>query len=691
MRVTVEFMKSWEKIFLVLAIVFWLATGCAIISRVQLVFDYSTLTLVPPEYEVIAGSASAIAALLAPMAILALMCVLGRRTGDSKPLLEQPVSSSNAKNFACWFVASFPLLLLLMRILGLGAPAPGWWELAWFAGWTGLATRMSLHNQDFVFAARKWHCYAFLSFAVAGCTCWWFSQSLAYHAEYQLGFNDFGHFSQRISNTANGYGFLLESPVLPPFWDHFNPGLILLVPLWSIYPKVELIFAVQSVCLAGSAWLVAAIAVSRGESAFTACAWGLAWLLYPSIGQINLAYTYGWHPITLAIPVLLAAYLSLTRGMVWIAMACAVLASSFEEGVLVVIACYAAAQSLRIWGKQQQFRKQTSPNEASASSSIAFEQTGALPGWLIVTCVSVASFILVYQFSGFAPFQTGRFARLGTSAVEIIASPILRPDAFWGQLLRPRNFAFAVLMLVPFATVGSISYGSRAWLWSLLAISPPVLVLMIWEHLPAQSLAFQYTSCLIPILFVGIIETTTKTPKPESRAVGMLTTVWILSISIGQMPWSNDSLGDIKAKTYGLQSSVESRKNRIYGSKEAQRITAWIQSLQKRSSETDGPGSATERLPDWKSLRVLATGRIAAHFVGVRDVETVGQFWQRYDALKSLDTNLASPILRYDVILLDLHESFQQTPEETARTLIEAETHGWRKWKSERDFLVLTR
>ncbi len=688
-----EFMKSWGKIFLVLAIVLWLATGCAIISRVQLVFDYSTLTLVPPEYEVIAGSASAIAALVLPMAILAVQWFSMPTTTSSKRLLEQTAALSNLQNIACWYAASFPLLLLVMRILELGAPPPGWWELAWFAGWTGLATRVSLRNSDFAFAHRKWLCYAFLTIAIAGCTCWWLSQSMAYHADYQLGFNDFGHFAQRISNTANGYGFLLESPVLPPFWDHFNPGLLLLVPLWSIYPKVELIFAIQAVCLAGSAWLVAAIAISRRQSAFTACAWGLAWLLYPSIGQINLAYTYGWHPITLAIPVLLAAYLSLVRGRVWLAVACAVLASSFEEGVLVVIACYASTQSLRIWIQQRRIRKQSSPSESGASRSIAFQQSGALPGWLVVSCLSIVSFILVYQFSGFAPFQTGRFAKLGTSAVEIIASPILRPEALWGQLLRPRNFAFAVLILIPFfiVTVGSGSVGSRAWLWSLLAISPPVFVLMIWEHLPAQSLAFQYTSCLIPILFVGIIETTTNISQPDSRALGMLATVWILSISIGQMPWSNDSLGDIKAKTYGLQSSVKSRENRIYGSKESQRITAWIQSLKKRPSESHVSESATKKLPDWKGLRVLATGRIAAHFVGVRDVETVGQFWQRYDALRSLDTSLASPILRYDVILLDRHESFQQTTEETARTWIEAETHGWKKLESNFDFLVLTR
>jgi hypothetical protein len=86
---------------------------------------------------------------------------------------------------------------------------------------------------------------------------------------------------------------------------------------------------------------------------------------------------------------------------------------------------------------------------------------------------------------------------------------------------------------------------------------------------------------------------------------------------------------------------------------------------EKAISETHGPGSATERLPDWNSLHVLATGRIASCFVGARDVETVGQFWQRYDDLQLLDTN--------------------------SRTLIEAETHGWKKLESNVDFLVLMR
>lgn len=163
------------------------------------------------------------------------------------------------------------------------------------------------------------------------------------------------------------------------------------------------------------------------------------------------------------------------------------------------------------------------------------------------------------------------------------------------------------------------------------------------------------------------------------------------------MPWSNDSLVDVKAKTYGVQANLKSHASRTRGSEDGQWIDDRIGSL-KRHTETgdetandQDPSSARKRLPEWGRLRVLATGRLASRFVGVHDIETVGQFWQRYDALKSLDANLASPILRYDIILLDLHESFQQPLEETARTLNEAEKHGWKELESNFDFLVLTR
>lgn len=226
-----------------------------------------------------------------------------------------------------------------------------------------------------------------------------------------------------------------------------------------------------------------------------------------------------------------------------------------------------------------------------------------------------------------------------------------------------------------------------AW-WSVL---PPLLVLMVWEHMPAQSIAFQYASCLIPILFIDAMgesamgEGTDQASHPSeefSRACALLAVGWVLSISVGQMPWSRESLLDVRARTYG----GDLQWTRSHQEKDGIRVAAWIQEL--RAPERS---KAESSFPEWDLLRILATGRIAAHCVGAADIETVGQFWQRYDALQQLEPELPSPILRYDVILLDFKESFQQSPEETQRLLREAQQHGWTIHDQAYDMVILRR
>ncbi|MCU0707410.1 MAG: DUF2079 domain-containing protein [Pirellula sp.] len=645
-------MSSSTKIFLGVAICLWLACGTAIASRTQLVFDYSTLPLVTPPYELFAAPASAMMALGGVLVCVGWMLFAGK----------QPVESSSIV-VGTWILSSLPLLGLVLRIYGFSAPQPGWWEPVWFAIWTGVGVRLSCRSLSPQWNLPWWLGCSILILLIIACGGWWYWQSVRYYRDFQLGFNDFGHFTQRISNTASGRGFLLESPVLPPFWDHFNPGLALLVPLWKWFPSVEMIFMLQAACLSGSAGLVAWIARKQGHAAGAACCWGMAWLIFPVIGQMNLAYTYGWHPITLAIPCMLAAYLAYLSKRSWLAIPWLILAASFEEGVLVVIACYACAEGIRSYWEQDPFQRMTSV------------------AWAIIASIAVISFACVYQFSGLAPFQTGRFARLGNNPLEIAVSPLMRPQEFWGLLLRPRNLAFACMLLGPFVVVGR-SKRLGAW-WS---VVPPLLVLMVWEHMPAQSIAFQYTSCLIPVLFVDAIgkssEPSVTSEEALARACGMLAVGWVLSIFVGQMPWSNDSLLDVRARTYGIQQ----RWNRTHTGEDAVRIEAWIRSLRTMGDEQEETA-----FPEWNRVRVLATGRIAAHCVGAADLETVGQFWQRYDALQQLDPELASPILRYDAILLDFKESFQQTPEETRRVFEEAQRHGWVIHDQAYDLIFLSR
>ena len=92
----------------------------------------------------------------------------------------------------------------------------------------------------------------------------------------------------------------------------------------------------QAVCLALPAPLVFGIARAWGAGAAAAAAWAAAYLAYPAIGQLNLNYTYGWHPVSLALPLLFLGLWGFSRGRLVLAGASLLLACSFEETLLVV-------------------------------------------------------------------------------------------------------------------------------------------------------------------------------------------------------------------------------------------------------------------------------------------------------------------------------------------------------------------
>ena len=660
---TISKSRPADRICLALVAFLWIATGAALSTRIHLVFSYATQVSVTPAFEVLAASNSA----LLVLGISALAFPLLMRLG--------PDEKDRRLGLAFGLASTLPIGLVVARCLIDGLPDPALWEVVWYAVFTGLAFGRLAALDASISRLPTWFYPSILNVATASAFGWWLYQSHLYYQGFRLGFNDFGHFTQRIANTAAGRGFLLETPVLPIFWDHFNPGLALLVPAWWIWPSVTLVFVLQSLSLALPALLLASIVRKLEGSHATATFWGLAWLLHPSIGQMNIAYTYGWHPVTVAIPLLLLAYRLLLSARFLSATLTTIVACSFEEGVLVVVGCFAAAMFLR--------------TVVGRKSGVTSKSVLELRAWLAVFLIATVAFGIIYSTSGLARFQTGRFARLGGSGLEIVLSPILKPTEFWGLLFRVRNAAFLSLLFAPFMVAGI-----HRSPWHLLAVALPIGVLVVWEHLPAQSIAFQYAACLLPVLFLGCIEGSVRSfasrsnpivdamaPKRRSDAsyaIGSMATGWVLCLFVGQLPWSQESLIDVLSATYDLQH----REQRLVGSEDNRWLTEQIQTLLQSTVSDSVTGSIVPP-------RALATGRIASHLVGLSDVETVGQFWQRRDDLSKLDPSLVSPLLRYDMIILDFREVFQQTVQETIRVRAEALQHGFRIHQSRFDIQIL--
>ena len=501
---------------------------------------------------------------------------------------------------------------------------------------------------------------------------WWFQQSVHAYDGFLLGFNDFGHFGQRVANTWSGRGFLMETPSLPPFWDHFNPGLALLAPLWGLWPDPKLFMLIQAACLALSAPIIHAIARHLGATPTEATMWATAYLLYPALGQLNLSFSYGWHPVSLALPLLFLTLLCLLKGQRIRALVAAVLACSFREDVVVIWGCLAAAMALQ--GGWSRWRGRQSESPLSEAHTLSDK----LPIWIWVTInvVSIVAFVLILEFAGFRRFQVSRFDTLGDSGLQVILSPILRPSVFWGTVLRSESAYFLLALLVPMG-LKALSRGR----WILLACALPVGVLLAWDHRPATSIAFQYTTTLIPIVFLAAMIGAREVGQPASSgvaagptwraAVTALVGCAVASIWLGSLPWCRTTLTNVVSRTYADIGDLSGIEDRLAG--------------------TEGIGVLHEvvALVDQKDASVLATGRIAAHLVGIKRLETVGQAPQRWAAFEQEAGPGRSGIELFDWVAIDSREHFLQSREVVEFVLDEARRADYRIVESRRGVIVL--
>lgn len=666
-------------------------------SRGYFVHTYSVVALIPSYYEPLTANA---AAWLVSVCFAGLWMVLVFHSIQRTSLTERRkigVLTNPAVLFA--LAIALPLALIIARGIRPTLPV-SYFEVLWFvlfSGWSyfKLADRIqNPRNLSQRISLIIVSCLVLLTSAL------WYFESARLYNDFMLGFNDFGHFTQRIANTASGRGILRESPVLPAFWDHFNPGLLVLVPIWKLWPSVHMIFSVQAIALTSPAWAIYLLTKHFGASPSSRVLWSLAWLVQPVVGQFNLAYTYGWHPISLAIGPLLFCFWAVLARRYWLAAGLAVFAMSMEEGVIAVLTCLAFALVLT----NDSFPMINKPKAIA----------------LAITLTLV--FVTVFQFSGLAEFQTGRFHKLGANLFEIALSPVLRPSEFWGQIFRPRKAAFLLSLLLPM----NLFTVCRGWRIAI-AAAVPLFVLVIWDHAPAASIAFQYTSAVLPVLWLAALfgtkqlaerhDTVRSTSEPietmesdiihsnssqsdelqseslQTQAVRQdmffapamcaLSCGALLSLFVGALPYSLDSLIDVKGRTYhdkqaDFSGSIPKFNRTPWGQRDAaSEAGQWLHG-QLEEIRNDGG-------------EVLATTRIAAHLVGNRDVETVGQYLERRPKLSQLADRQDEPLLAYQWIVLDQIEQFQQSIEQTQTVETEARKLGFQVHQQKYDIIIFRR
>lgn len=629
-------------------------------TRHHLLLTYEVNSPAPPAWGFIVLPLAKLALFLGIAIVLAVGCVRHGRIDPSA--LSRPTR---------WLLAAYLVPLLdLIRCADVQVPVT-FLEPLWLSLVTGIAVadivRAALLDGRFARIAdrRIWLLAVWLLTIAAG--VWWYLQGQQAYEDYMLGYHDFGHFARRVVNTWEGRGFLKETPSLPAFWDHFNPGLALLSPAWGIWPDARVFVLLQAVCLAAPAPLVFGIARAWGAGAAGAAAWAATYLAFPAVGQLNLNYSYGWHPVSLALPLIFAAvWLLLRRRWLWAALVAA-LACSFKETVFVTLACLAAALAFQSWLTRR--RDGASRDTAMTGGLLA----SRLPVWRWVAVCAVLSiaFVLIFELAAFSEFQTRRFSSLGDTMLAIIMSPALRPRVFWGQVLRPESVWFVLSLLVPIG----LTMVLRGWP-VLLGAALPAGVLLAWDHGAATCIAFQYITTIIPVLVIAAIAGAARMVREDAQhatfsasqtpprllvaGLSALAAASTASTYLGSLPWSSPTMTVMIARSYewGDNPTDNPRVVGSVGNAALNDIVAMV---------------------GGKDAAVLASGRIAAHLLGVRRLETVEQARVfRWGALCKEAGEGRSGVEVFDWIVLDTYERFQQSKEKMDFFIREAEQAGFR-------------
>lgn len=651
----------------------WTWALTLLVLRHHLVLVYEVFCPVPPAWGCLAVSGGG---LLLASCVGAALAIGGGYVGSTRrQAFPQPTR---------WLLGAYAIPALdLLRLFGWAIPAT-FLEPLWLALVTGAAAGATAGDLGIRPGIRQrldrvpWFAVVLAVAVAAG--GWWYHQGQQAYRDYLLGFNDFARCGWRVANTWEGRGFLMDTPSLPAFWDHFNPGLALLAPLWGLWPDPRLFILIQAICLALPALFVYGMARRWGATPSAASVWAAAYLVFPAVGQFNLNYSYGWHPVSVSMVLIFAALWALLCGRRILSGGLALVACSFQEDVLVTLACLALAMALqaRLVGRRRDNTASPEPSTGLLANQLP------IWAWLCVGAVLIIGFVAIARLAAFAEFQIGRFAALGDSVWEIILSPLIRPRVFWGNVLRPRSAYFLLALLVPLGLRSVL----RGW-QILLAVALPVGVLLAWDFDAATSIAFQYSATLVPVLFLAALagaaaaagkpdccDTTTLSSRRPGLWVGGISALAAgatASAAIGALPWSGPTLTAMVLQTYSVSENENVAGDRAVGS-------AGNAVLNEIVARVGG-----------EEASVLASGRIASHLLGVRRLEAAGQAKGRWTAFQAEIGSGRSPIELFDWIVLDTKERFQQSEEDMWFLVDEARRAGYRLVQSSHGILVIAR
>ena len=297
---------------------------------------------------------------------------------------------------------------------------------------------------------------------------------------------DLGIFDNVLWNTVHGRFF--HSAILGRnfFGEHASPILLLLAPLYALWPDARLLLLIQAVALAWVALPLYRMA-ARQLGPTAGCVIVCLYFFYVPLQGV---YLFDFHEVALAMPLLAYAVEHLTRGhfrrmilFLGLALACK------EELALTVVAFGLVLMLLP---------RAAGPLPATASAAprrrlgLVLAMAGGvlflfLTGWLV-------------PFFRQAPFPyVDRYSHLGGTLPGIAWTALTDPRRVLESIGEPAKAAFVKGLFAP------VLYLSWLSPTAVLLMLPTLARSLLSNHEPQYALHFHFLGPLVPFVFFGLV------------------------------------------------------------------------------------------------------------------------------------------------------------------------------------------
>jgi len=327
--------------------------------------------------------------------------------------------------------------------------------------------------------------------------------------EFRLARFDLGNMTQAVWSTAHGRPLEVTDTTgeqVVRLAGHVDPILVLLAPVWIVFPTPLMLAAVQIAACALGALPVFWLARRHLGSEQVAGLLAFAYLAYPWLAWTALD---AFHPVTLAIPLFLFAIWFLDSGRLWAFAACAVLILATGE----LMGLSLAALGLWYWRARGQRR-----------AGLAIFAAGC--AWTLA-CLA----LIVPAFRGEENRFYERFESVGGSPSGLIRTAFADPGAIVAALTSIDDLLYLFALGIPL--VGAFLLAPRL----ALVASPQLLVNALSDFSPTTSPRTHYIAAVVPFLIAGTVLGLARISPRGRHRVAVLVLGVSATLGVALAPW----------------------------------------------------------------------------------------------------------------------------------------------------------